>query len=596
MGFNKVNRFHLSLEMSYRRYYRVLKGNLIRSIFILFFMAWIGQNALLSAQTHTHVNEESSEALYWPHIQIGEDAVPIVKCLTPLVANHSADSLYEALGFTPTNIPKLGVSSLALTDQQFISKSGKFTIHYSTTGTDAVPLADENSNSIPDYVEWVAIAADSSYSVQILELGYPDPIPMGSRYDIYLKDLSGYGAYGLTNTSRFGLFPCGVNTTRSCIYSENDFVGYPPNTHPSNQSRGALEVTIAHEFKHAIQYIQNEWSGETDDWAEMDATLMEEVVYDEVNDYYNYIENFSSDLFQRAYQSLIPGSYEDITFALYFHEQLGSEFWPETWRFIEQDNQLSFLDAVRSTLEERGLSYSKTLSEAYAFHYASGEFNSPIDYGFNERYEYPNPRIEGTIKDLHFDDDGIDGDLTRLSSRYYEVAIQTELGTFAQVNLSADDANVLLGVLIYEKTGLVSFKALESDGLIDNNTELPLGVNWSNINKLGLIITQTSSNMNAYYKIQVTEYSLGEDIVLSQNYPNPATDYTQIDVWVPLVSDLNIELFDILGRKVKTIYTGLSVAGENTFRFSTSELSSGIYVYRVSGAGSIVSQTMSIIR
>jgi len=596
LGFNKVNRFHLSLEMSYRRYYRVLKGNLIRSIFILFFMAWIGQNALLSAQTHTKVNEESSEALYWPHIQIGEDAVPIVKCLTPLVANHSTDSLYEALGFTPTNIPKLGVSSLALTDQPFISESGKFTIHYSTTGTDAVPLADDNSNSIPDYVEWAAIAADSSYNVQILELGYPDPIPTGSSYDIYLKDLSGYGAYGLTNTSRFGLFPCGVNTTKSCIYSENDYVGYPPNTHPSNQSRGALEVTIAHEFKHAIQYIQNEWSGETDDWAEMDATLMEEVVYDEVNDYYNYIENFSSDLFQRAYQSLIPGSYEDITFALYFHEQLGPEFWPETWRLIEEDHQLSFLDAVRSSLEERGLSYTKTLSEAYAFHYASGEFNSPIDYGFNERYEYPNPRIEGTIKDLHFDDDGIDGDLTRLSSRYYEVAIQSELGTFAQVNLSADDANVILGVLIYEKTGLVSFKVLESNGFIDTSAELPLGVNWTNIDKLGLIITQTSSNTNAYYKVQVTEYSLGEDIVLSQNYPNPASYYTQIDVWVPLVSDLNIELFDILGRKIKTIYAGLSVAGENTFRFSTSELSSGIYVYRVSGAGSIVSQTMSVIR
>ena len=323
---------------------------------------------------------------------------------------------------------------------------------------------------------------------------------------------------------------------------------------------------------------------------------MEEVVYDEVNDYYNYIENFSSDLFQRAYQSLIPGSYEDITFALYFHEQLGPEFWPETWRLIEEDHQLSFLDAVRSSLEERGLSYTKTLSEAYAFHFASGEFNSPIDYGFNERYEYPNPRIEGTIEDLHFEDDGIDGDLTRLSSRYYEVDIQSELGTFAQVNLSADDANVILGVLIYEKTGLVSFKVLESDGLIDNITELPLGVNWTNIDKLGLMITQTSSNTNAYYKVQVTEYSLGEDIVLSQNYPNPASDYTQIDVWVPLVSDLNIELFDILGRKIKTIYAGLSVAGENTFRFSTSELSSGIYVYRVSGAGSIVSQTMSVIR
>ena len=165
---------------------------------------------------------------------------------------------------------------------------------------------------------------------------------------IYLKDLSSFGAYGLTNTSRNGIFSCGANSTSTCIYSENDFVGNPAND-SENQVKGALQVTIAHEFKHAIQYIQNKWEGETDQWAEMDATLMEEIVYDNVNDYYNYIDNFSTDLFTEAHRSLIPGSYEDVTFALY--STIGSDFWPLSWELIAEDPQISFLQAAKQTLE-----------------------------------------------------------------------------------------------------------------------------------------------------------------------------------------------------------------------------------------------------
>ena len=75
----------------------------------------------------------------------------------------------------------------------------------------------------------------------------------------------------------------------------------------------------------------------------MDATLMEEVVYDHVNDYYNYIDDFSTDLFTQAHSSLIPGSYEDVTFALYFHESIGADFWPLTWELIAEDPQITFL-------------------------------------------------------------------------------------------------------------------------------------------------------------------------------------------------------------------------------------------------------------
>ena len=88
----------------------------------------------------------------------------------------------------------MATSKLLNERQQYLSESGKFTIHYVIEGIDAVPNEDANANGIPDFVEWTAEAADSSYQLQIHKLGYPNPIPIGTSYDIYLKDLSSYGA------------------------------------------------------------------------------------------------------------------------------------------------------------------------------------------------------------------------------------------------------------------------------------------------------------------------------------------------------------------------------------------------------------------
>ena len=70
-----------------------------------------------------------------------------------------------------------------------------FRIHYTTTGEDAVPDADENKNDIPDYVEEVAKAMEYVWEVEINYFGWPAPPTDGGkggddRYDVYLEDLS----------------------------------------------------------------------------------------------------------------------------------------------------------------------------------------------------------------------------------------------------------------------------------------------------------------------------------------------------------------------------------------------------------------------
>ncbi len=72
-----------------------------------------------------------------------------------------------------------------------------------------------------------------------------------------------------------------------------------------------------------------------------------------------------------------------------------------------------------------------------------------------------------------------------------------------------------------------------------------------------------------------------KDFFLGPNYPNPFNPVTNITYRLPLKSRVNLEVFDILGRKVRVLVNGIQTAGRHTVRFSGKELASGIYIYRL---------------
>ena len=590
--------------MGYRKIYTFL----IRPLWFVFLYGFVGLGFIgLSVPTAAQTTTE--------YVSYGDSSKgtlllsdSITKCLTPFLKDDSLATLRFGYHFDKWQTP---ITSDISTNQrqEYLSKSGKFSIHYVTEGVDAVHNGDANENGIPDYVEWAAEAADSSYQLQINELGYPDPIPSGTSYDIYLKDLSSFGAYGLTNTSRNGIFSCGANSTSTCIYSENDFVGYPAND-SENQVKGALQVTIAHEFKHAIQYIQNKWEGETDQWAEMDATLMEEIVYDNVNDYYNYIDNFSTDLFTEAHRSLIPGSYEDVTFALYFHETIGSDFWPLSWELIAEDPQISFLQAAKRTLEIKNKSWKPNLLQAYAYHYVSGENSIYPSFGFEESTFYPDPFITKTINGfatglgisvpdpiLNSQIEGkITGDLSRMSSRYYEIIAEDVPGSFVRIHSMVDNAAIIVGVIAFLNDGSPIYQALNNESAIGSWIEYRLTINWDDVQKLGIIVHNSNEQINGYFELVFSDYTLGDHIVVNQNYPNPASDQTTIQLTLPNRTELSIDVFDLLGRHILTVFKGRADAGLQQFSVNLHSLSVGTYVLRVRASDQISSKLMTVIR
>jgi len=68
---------------------------------------------------------------------------------------------------------------------------------------------------------------------------------------------------------------------------------------------------------------------------------------------------------------------------------------------------------------------------------------------------------------------------------------------------------------------------------------------------------------------------------LKQNYPNPFNPVTTIKFGIPKSDFVYIQVFDLIGRKVKTLVSEYKQAGEYIVEFDGSNLSSGLYYYRL---------------
>jgi hypothetical protein len=79
------------------------------------------------------------------------------------------------------------------------------------------------------------------------------------------------------------------------------------------------------------------------------------------------------------------------------------------------------------------------------------------------------------------------------------------------------------------------------------------------------------------------------EFTLAQNYPNPFNPTTNITYSLANVSDVNLVVYDILGRRVATLVnTRQQLPGSYNVSFDASRLASGTYIYRLE-AGDFVS-------
>lgn len=83
---------------------------------------------------------------------------------------------------------------------------------------------------------------------------------------------------------------------------------------------------------------------------------------------------------------------------------------------------------------------------------------------------------------------------------------------------------------------------------------------------------------------------------LFQNYPNPYNSQTTISYSVPISSLVQIQIFDILGRKVSTLLNEEKAAGNYKINFNARELTSGVYFYRLQAGDYVETKKMIYLK
>lgn len=91
------------------------------------------------------------------------------------------------------------------------------------------------------------------------------------------------------------------------------------------------------------------------------------------------------------------------------------------------------------------------------------------------------------------------------------------------------------------------------------------------------------------------------NLVLAPNHPNPVATSTRLQFGLPATADVEIEVYDVAGRRVRAAHLSRQDAGWQRFDFdgrndAGQDLPSGVYFYRVHANGATATAKMVIVR
>lgn len=96
-----------------------------------------------------------------------------------------------------------------------------------------------------------------------------------------------------------------------------------------------------------------------------------------------------------------------------------------------------------------------------------------------------------------------------------------------------------------------------------------------------------NGNFEYFYPENSTEAVIGKPVsfAISQNYPNPSNPVSKIDYQLPFDAKVNLRVYDLTGKEVSVLIDGNVQSGYHTADFNGTNLSSGVYFYRILASG-----------
>lgn len=94
----------------------------------------------------------------------------------------------------------------------------------------------------------------------------------------------------------------------------------------------------------------------------------------------------------------------------------------------------------------------------------------------------------------------------------------------------------------------------------------------------------------------VEETAAVAGFILAQNYPNPFNPTTNISFTLPRAEQVQLVVYDAMGRRVQTIVNSAVSAGEHSVTFNARGLASGMYIYRLVTSEYTLTKKMSLLK
>jgi hypothetical protein len=99
-----------------------------------------------------------------------------------------------------------------------------------------------------------------------------------------------------------------------------------------------------------------------------------------------------------------------------------------------------------------------------------------------------------------------------------------------------------------------------------------------------------------YSNVIEVDAGLPKVFALEQNYPNPFNPSTTIRYQLPVASEVKLEVYDVLGKKIATLVNERQSAGSYQVVWNASGLSSGTYFYRLQAGTFTQTKKMILVK
>lgn len=87
-----------------------------------------------------------------------------------------------------------------------------------------------------------------------------------------------------------------------------------------------------------------------------------------------------------------------------------------------------------------------------------------------------------------------------------------------------------------------------------------------------------------------------DGFTLHASYPNPFSNRTTVTIELERASDITLEVFDLTGRRVKVLDSGMRTAGLHEVEFVAGDLPDGLYVIRLMTPSGSLTRTATLVR